>query len=175
MSVSKIASWAFFSASMGILAFVAWNLLAGSGREGTWEPRLTGTAVGELPAYGFTGEIAAIEHPAVLYFFRRDCRFCAPAAQRLDAFLASTSADGLPVFAITNEWDLPNTYASSFRSRVNVVRLSRTMPRLSFVEYLPLLVRTDATGSIEAAYVGVPGPEVLAEILTPRGAGPGAR
>lgn len=175
MSISKLSSWAFFGLSAGLLAFVVWSLFFNSRREGAWERDLAGTPVGELPVFAFNGDSVPVQHPAILYFFRRDCRFCPPAAERINDFVRTASGSHFPVFAITNEWDLPSASVAEFSPDVRVARLSRTMPRLTFIEYLPLLVRTDASGAIQAAYVGVPGPEVLSEIFASGGAGPVTR
>lgn len=175
MRDSKALSWAMLSFSLGVLGLVVWALFISPTPTGQWRDKIVGSSVGELPLEDLAGNAVKMRHPSVVYFFSRDCRFCPPASARLNSFVAAHGTAGLPVYAITNEWEFPEEEARKFAPGVQVVRLTRTVPQLTFLTEIPLLVRTDAAGSVEGAFVGVPQDSVLARLRAPRRAGSATR
>jgi hypothetical protein len=172
---SKLLSWAMLAASVGLLGFVLWTLFISPQPAGQWRDRIVGSPVGSLPLEDLAGQPVELKHPSVLYFFDRECRFCPPASAQLNAYVAANGTGGVPVYAITNDWDFPQEEARKFSPGVRIVRLTQTVPHLTFVTEIPLLVRTDAAGAVQGAFVGVPQDSVLALLRAPRKAGSAAR
>jgi hypothetical protein len=172
---SKALSWAMFSFSVGVLALVVWVLFISPTPAGQWRNQIVGNRIGELPVEDFSDRAVQLQHPSILYFFSRECRFCPPASERINAHVAAYGTGGLPVYAITNEWDFPEEEARKFAPGIQVIRLTRTVPHLTFLTEIPLLVRTDAAGAVQGAFVGVPKDSVLAQLRAPRRTGSARR
>jgi len=175
MRQSKLVSWVFFALSAGLLGFVVWSRFLATPPRGEWQDQLAGALVGSLPVTDAQGRDLGMAHPAVLYFYSDNCRFCPPAAAQINSFVASHGTGGLPIYALTNYGRVPSGSTQGFGPSIQVIRLTRTTTNLNFVKEVPLLVRTDAGGRIQRAYVGIADDSVLAAMLAPREAGPVAR
>jgi|tagenome__1003787_1003787.scaffolds.fasta_scaffold20988922_12 hypothetical protein len=171
MRNSKWLSWILFGISAAVLGTVVLAMFGGGSSEGRWRESIEGDRVGELPLEDMAGKVVQLRHPSILFFFDRQCRFCPAASQQLITYVSAHGTAGLPVYAITHEWRYPQEEARKFAPGVLVVRLTRTVPNLDFVTDIPLLVRTDAAGVIQHAYVGVPPDSVIARLRGPRRAG----
>ncbi len=175
MRESRFGSWLIFVCSIGLLGFVLWSRIFDVPIRGEWQHQLTGIPVGSLPVVNASGDEVQVSHPAVLYFYSSNCRFCPPAAERINAYLAREGVESLPMYALTNFGQLHSEKDGPFDSSIRRIRLTRTTRDLTFVEQVPLLVRTSAAGTIERAYVGIAADSILAAILVPRRAGPVAQ
>lgn len=176
MRNSKWLSWVMFGVSAAVLGMVVLALFGGGSSEGRWRESIEGDEVRELPLEDLAGRAVKLRHPALLYFFDRQCRFCPAASERLNTYLSAHGTSALPVYAITNDWNFTADEARKFAPGVQVVRLTHTVRNLDFVTEIPLLVRTDDTGVIRGAFVGVPrDSSVMARLGGPRRAGSAAR
>jgi thiol-disulfide isomerase/thioredoxin len=178
---SKLFNWVIFAVSIGLLGFMLWIRLFSTPPRGEWREQLAGARLNRfapldsLPVVDTEGRHVELSHPAVFYFYSSNCKFCPPAAARINAFVAAHGSRSLPIYALSNYGRIPPSSAEMFAPSIRLIRLTRTTPRLTFVKEVPLLVRTDASGRIQHAYVGIAADTVLAAMLMPREAGPVAR
>ncbi|HVG43161.1 MAG TPA: hypothetical protein VM890_00470 [Longimicrobium sp.] len=174
MHPSRLLSWASVAGGVALLAFAGYTRFANP-TLGEWRRSAVGLPVGKLPVDDLDGAVVDVRHPSILYFFDRKCRFCPGAAARLQAYLARHPENSLPIYAVTNEWGIPRAYTAQFVAPIRVVRMERTTHDLTFVTDLPLLVRTDARGRVQHAYVGLPDEDALATLASPGAVGPPRR
>lgn len=107
-----------------------------------------------------------LQHPAVIYFYSDECRYCELTRRRLNKFVA-TGGDKLPqVFAITGAGVFkPAGIHSRFNPTIQVARLRSRNPSLRFVSDVPMMVRTDSIGRVLLVFVGVAGDRELRTLL----------
>jgi hypothetical protein len=161
-----------FLASLALLGSVVWVRAT---NPGAWLSELEGQSLGEIPVMDFAGHESRIVHPATIYFFEADCLPCAPMTRQLNAFVATRPSGGLPVYALTNSINFSADSARVFGVGVQPLRLRKSTRQLRLIQELPLVVRTDALGRIERAYVGEATPEALMMLNYPRAASPAGR
>jgi thiol-disulfide isomerase/thioredoxin len=171
----KLVTWATFAFSIGLLGLVVWARLFATPARGEWKNQFAGARLDSLPVVDAQGQEIRIAHPALIYFYSSDCKFCPPAAQQINSFVTANGTAGLPVYALTNFGRIPQKSAEMFAPSVQVIKLTRTTPRLNFVKQVPLLIRTDAGGRIQRAYLGIAADSILAAMVMPREAGPVVR
>ncbi len=131
--------------------------------QGEWVPALVGQGLPTLRMRTPGGRVSSLlEHPAVVYFFADNCRFCEPARQRLNWLADNLAAGGVRLYAVTfDSTKLGGTFAPSVR----VIPLHGKPLTFAFVTRIPLFVRTDTAGVVRLAYVGIPDERVLVVLL----------
>jgi len=169
----RLFSTVLFALSLSLFAFALWARFLGPEREGQWRANLVGASIGPIPVETVDGKAVSVSHPALLYFFSSNCRFCPPAAERINQYVQARGTGGIPVYAISNNPMLSRVAAAGMSPPIRVLRLKQVTPVLGFVREVPMLVRTNARGGIERAYVGLADEAVLRELTSPLGAGAG--
>jgi hypothetical protein len=169
-----LTSWLVFGLSLVVIGFVVWSRFFSTPVRGEWRPHLVGTMVGALPIVDLDGHEVQLTHPAAIYFYSQECRFCPPATERLNHYVARYGTPDLSIYALGGIGRPDMDPGVAFGEAIQMVRLTRTVPSLRFVNEVPLLIRTDAYGAIRRAYVGVAADRILADILAPREAGSAA-
>lgn len=136
----------------------------GQDHSGAWQAGPVGTPLTDLPVVDAAGTAVSVEHPALIYVYASDCRYCTPMEERLARFF---SRHGAPVslYALAPARDTGR--AGAVRQTFQQIQLTRGEPRLSFVQRVPYLVRTDTAGEVIKAYVGLAEPDVLREMSAP--------
>ena len=151
-----MSSLSWFAVVVAGLLLVAggWSYFAGDA--GQWREDLVGHRIPVLASGDWQGTQIAVAHPALLYFFTDDCRFCDLARQELNDYSASLADNpGVPVYAIARP-DFPDGVPPPrFPKGIRSVRLLSGDASLQFVRQVPIYVRTATDGSILRAYVGV--------------------
>lgn len=176
MRSSAILSWAIFLFAAGLFAMAVWTRLFPSGTGGAWQDQYIGNEIGVLPLEDAAGNAVSVSHPALLYFYGPDCRFCPPAQAEMNALAGRPGVAAPPIYAITKAPSLrPYLDAHPFHPGVRTARLKHPTRSLSFVRQVPTIVRTTPDGRVDRVYVGVPGKEVVEVLRVPRVAGPAAR
>lgn len=107
-----------------------------------------------------------LQHPAVIYFYADECRYCELIRRRLNKFIATRGQQVPQVFAITGDGAFkPAGAHSKFASAIQVARLRSRNPSLRFVSDVPMIVRTDSIGRVLLVFVGVAGDSELRTLL----------
>ncbi len=132
--------------------------------QGEWREELEGHRLGAVELVDHEGNEFTLPHPSVIYFYTEDCEPCRVTGEILRNYPRTSR---IPVFAITREGGLPSSVVESLSSTVRMVRLRQLTPAMNIVSDVPLLVRTDASGAIQNAWVGVPDDTRLATLLGP--------
>jgi len=163
MSISNRTSNALLVLSVLVLAAVTINLFVPIVPRGEWRDAAVGINLGQLALVDpLSGDSIDFQHPALLYFFRDDCRFCPHSARRLIRY-AGEAASESRVYAITSD---STADATSVRSAgIQVARLGVGAPALRFVTQVPMFVSTDASGVVHRVFVGIPGRRAWTELI----------
>jgi hypothetical protein len=166
-----LVSWLAFVAALGTLCFAFWVRVV-SPPPGAWRPAVTRAVVEPFQGRDTVHQLVDVRHPALLYFWGADCRFCAPAGESLRIFVERAGSGGIPVVAPTRDTRVDVGRMRAFGPGIRALRIEGGVPSLGFVTDVPMLVRTRPDGSVESAYVGNPTEAVLRQMLPSRQAGP---
>lgn len=152
---SRSTSHVLFAVSLAFLGLAIttrfYPLLPG----GSWRDDPIGTSLGAIPVVDVKGAPLEIKYPAMIYFFRANCRFCTPAADRLNRYVGAEMPTRPRVYAVTID-NISDGFRS-FEPSVTVARLEHGASQLAFVTEVPMIVATDESGIVRRAFVGVPG------------------
>jgi hypothetical protein len=166
-----LVSWLAFLAAGAALCFAIWVRVIDP-PEGAWVPEATRAVVEPFQGRDTAYRLVDVRHPALLYFWGSECRFCNPAGESLRAFVERSGSGGIPVVALTRDTLVDVGRMRAFAPGIRALRIEGGVPSLGFVTDVPMLVRTRADGSVESAYVGNPTEAVLRQMLPSRQAGP---
>lgn len=100
----------------------------------------------------------------MFYVYSSDCRYCVAMEERLAGFFSQQRTPvSLYALAVPQDSGRLEELSKWFRR----IQLTRGDPRLSFVERVPYLIRTNSLGEIVKAYVGLAEPDVIREFIAP--------
>ena len=164
--------WSVFGLSLAALSLALWTSVVAPAPRGEWREQIVGQRVGIPPLESMSGEEVHIVHPAIIYFFGEQCRFCEMVVPHLNMFALGAGAGKLPIYAVTNG---PSVRTSArdpqLAPSIRVARVTRPTPSLHFVTEVPLFVRTNGSGLVERAFVGVAEQDEFMALLQPRETG----
>lgn len=166
-----LGSWLAFLAASAGLCFAIWVRVIDP-PEGAWVPEARGAVVEPFQGRDTVYALVDVRHPALLYFWEANCRFCTPATESLRAFVERTGSGGVAVVALTRDTLVDIDRLRAFGPGIDALRVEGGVPSLGFVTNVPMLVRTRPDGKVESAYVGNPTEAVLRRMLPSRQAGP---
>src|SRR5690606_37070798 len=94
MSISNRTPNARLVLSVLVLAAVTINLFVPIVPRGEWRDAAVGINLGQLALVDpLSGDSIDFQHPALLYFFRDDCRFCPHSARRLIRYAGEAASE----------------------------------------------------------------------------------
>jgi len=153
--------WPWIMVGLGLVALLlaSWYEFGRVSVRGEWRVTHVGDSLSVTHLTSTGDSTVMVKHPALLFLFDTDCRYCRPARARIVKYLRTHHSRIVHLYGITRDLQFVKNQPTD--GPLPYYSTAGPNSGLTFVTEVPAFVRTGVQGHVLREYVGIPSADVL--------------